>query len=569
MFQVEDVIAKNLPAINGKAWLEKPVTAALKGILHQEEFQQFAQEYPHLTGLDFVEKVLEYFHISYSVRDSERENIPATGGVVIVANHPVGSIDGLALIKMVADIRPDVKVVANSLLTTIKPLNNLLLPVNNFNGKTPKENLKAIHQHLFNNGALIVFPAGEVSRIHPTGVRDPKWHSGFLRFATAAKAPIVPVYIHAKNSTAFYGISMMYKPASTLMLVNEMFKQQQKDMPMRIGKQISFASYNSMPLDLKTKTKLVKKHLYRLKNNKADIFQTTSAIAPNESRKVLHKAIKQCEFLGETHDNKAIYLHRAADNDPILREIGVLREVAFRMVGEGSNLRRDIDKFDQHYLHLILWDKDELEIVGAYRLADTAKIIAEQGKQALYAHSLFAFSEDMAPYLAQGLELGRSFVQPKYWGKRSLDYLWFGIGAFLKKYPLYRYLFGPVTISNALPQSAKELLVYFYQLYFSGERTLAPSRSPFTINQEQMITLQLQFAGNDYKADFAKLKHLMANMGTSIPTLYKQYSELTEKGGVQFVDFGVDKDFSDCIDGLVLLDITKLKAKKRQRYLEN
>ena len=566
MFRVDDVVAQNLPTLNDKPWLAKPVKAALRGLLHEKEFLDFEQRYPHLTGLDFVEQVLNMFNISYSVRDSERESIPSTGRVVIIANHPIGSLDGLALIKMVADIRRDVKVVVNSLLMNIKPLSPMLLPVNNMGGKTPKENLQAIHEHLAQDSAIIVFPAGEVSRIRPAGVRDTKWHSGFLKFAHAAKAPIVPVYIKAKNSAAFYGVSMMYKPASTLLLVNEMFKQQQKDIPMRIGKQIPFDSYHGMPLDIKTKTKLFKKHLYRLKKNKADIFQTQSAIAPIEDRKVLKKAIKQCEYLGTTQDGKGIYLHRAVENDPIMREVGVLREIAFRMVGEGSNLRRDIDKYDSHYFHLILWDNEELEIVGAYRLADTQAVLEQQGLSGLYTHSLFELTEQMSPYLTQGLELGRSFVQPKYWGKRSLDYLWYGIGAFLQKYPHYRYLFGPVTMSNALPQSAKELLVYFYQLYFGADRDIAPSRSPFTLNQPAMEQLKSQFVGDDYKADFAKLKHLLANMGTSVPTLYKQYSELTEAGGVKFIDFGVDKDFNDCIDGLVLLDITQLKRKKRERY---
>ena len=569
MFRVDDVVAKNLPSISGKPWLEKPVKAMLNNILHIKEFEKFTATYPHLSGLEFVEQVLESFNVSYSVRDSERENIPATGRVVIIANHPVGSIDGLTLIKLISDVRRDVKVVVNSLLIHLSPLQSLLLPVNNMGGKTPKQNLKSIHSHLEDDGAIIVFPAGEVSRLRPAGVRDTRWQSGFLRFAQATQSPILPVHIKAKNSAAFYSVSMMYKPASTLMLVNEMFKQQKKDIPMRVGRQIPFESYNAIQFDIKTKVKLFKKHLYRLPRNKADLFITQSAIAPNENKNVLKEAITHCEYLGETKDNKTIYLHRAVENDPIIREIGVLREIAFRMVGEGSNLRRDIDQYDKHYLHLILWDSSELEIVGAYRLADTADILKHQGINGLYTHTLFHLSDHMQPYLSQGLELGRSFVQPKYWGKRSLDYLWFGIGAFLQKYPSYRYLFGPVSISNALPQSAKELLVYFYQLYFGSEKNLAPSRSPFTLNQQAMAHLKAQFSGQDYQQDFAQLKHLMANMGASIPTLYKQYSELTKPGGVKFVDFGVDKDFNDCIDGLVLLDITQLKDKKRKRYLQS
>lgn len=567
MLNVDQVVTDNLPTIEKKPWLAKPVKAILKSLLHEQKFQNFEQQYPHLTGFDFVEQCLTYLNVSYSARDSERENIPRKGRCVIIANHPIGSIDGLALIKLVSDVRKDVKVVVNSLLMTLKPLQLILLPVNNMGGKTPKENLKAVNSHLNNDGVIIVFPAGEVSRLRPAGVRDTKWHSGFLRFAQQAKAPIVPVYIDAKNSAAFYGVSMMYKPASTLLLVDEMFKQQQRDIPMRIGRQIPYDSYRQVNVDIKSKTKLFKRHLYRIKKDNADVFTTQCAIAPQEDRKALKDALLHCEYLGATQDNKKIYLHRAQENDVLMREIGSLREQAFRAVGEGTNRRRDIDKYDQHYLHLILWDEDDLEIVGAYRLADTAEIVAAKGVSGLYSHTLFSFSDEMQPYLSQGLELGRSFVQPKYWGKRSLDYLWFGIGAFITKYPKYRYLFGPVSMSNTLPQPAKELMVYFYQLYFGVSKPLAQSCSPFVLSETVQARIKQQFVGNDYKEDFAQLKHLLANMGVSVPTLYKQYSELTEQGGVQFLDFGVDADFADCVDGLVLVDIEQLKEKKRKRYL--
>lgn len=568
MFCVDDVVAKNLPSVKGKPWLEKPLKAVLKNLLHENEFQRFEQEYPHLNGLEFVEQVLEYFKISYSVRDKERENIPRHGKAVIIANHPIGSLDGLALIKLVCDIRRDVKVVVNSLLMELGPLKPLLLPVNNMNGKTPKENLQAIGKHLESDGVIIVFPAGEVSRLRPVGVRDSKWHAGFLRFAQAAKAPIVPVYINAKNSAAFYSVSMMYKPASTLMLVDEMFKQQKKDIQMRVGNQIPFESYAIDQLDIKTKIRLFKRHLYQLRKGQANVFATQKAIAHTEDRQLLKHAISHCEHLGETQDGKIIYLHKPGENDPIMREIGVLREVAFRAVGEGSGLRRDLDRYDPHYLHLILWDQEDLEIVGAYRLADSADIVGKQGKAGLYTHELFELSPHMDKYLSKGLELGRSFVQPKYWGKRSLDYLWFGIGAFLRKYPHYQYLYGPVSMSNALPSSAKEILVYFYSLYFGDDANIAPSRSPFKLNNDVTETLKAQFSGDDYKQDFIQLKHMLANMGTSVPTLYKQYSELTEPGGVKFIDFGIDRDFNDCIDGFAILDLQQLKPRKRERYLE-
>ena len=243
MLNVEQVVERHLPQLNNNSWLAKPVKGALKHLLHEDEFQRFAAEYPHLHGLDFVEQVLDYFSFRCQVRDNELERIPAAGRVVIIANHPIGSLDGLALIKLVSDIRPDVKVVANQLLGSIGPLRDLLLPVNNMQGGTDRRLLDNIGAHLAAEGAVIMFPAGEVSRLKPNGVRDGKWQGGFLRFARAAKAPVLPIYIDARNSLLFYGASMLYKPLSTMLLVQEMFKQKHKHMGLRIGDMIPYDSF--------------------------------------------------------------------------------------------------------------------------------------------------------------------------------------------------------------------------------------------------------------------------------------------------------------------------------------
>ncbi|MCT8124517.1 MAG: GNAT family N-acyltransferase [Alishewanella aestuarii] len=567
MLNVEQMIEQQLPQVDRQSWFYRPVKGFLSYLLHEQDFQNFAKRYPHLQGLEFVEQVLDYFNFSYAVRDNELERIPATGRVVIIANHPIGSLDGLALLKLVSEIRPDVKVLANQLLMALPPLHPLLLPVNNMTGGTERRRLDAIAAHLAAEGALILFPAGEVSRLKPNGIRDGKWHSGFLRFASQSKAPILPIYIGGRNSALFYSASMLYKPLATLLLVKEMFKQQRKSITLRIGESIPFDSFNNLQLELADKVKLFKKHLYRLAKDKAPLFKTQSAIAHPEERAVLKKAVESCQLLGETGDGKKIYLYHHQQSSPVMREIGRLRELAFRAVGEGCGQRRDIDRFDSHYEHLILWDSDDLEIVGAYRFANTARVIADHGLAGLYTASLFQFSAQMQPYLAQGLELGRSFVQPRYWGKRSLDYLWYGIGAYLKQYPELRYLFGGVSLSNSYPQAARDLMVYFYSLYFQDEQQTAVSNQPYQLPHAILQQLQQHFSGQDYAADFVQLKHLLANMGVSIPTLYKQYSELCEPGGVKFLAFGTDPDFADCIDGLVLVDLTQLKAQKRARYL--
>ncbi|WP_337879073.1 lysophospholipid acyltransferase family protein [Rheinheimera sp.] len=567
MISVEQMIQQHMPGLQQKPWLQTPVRGALRHLLHEQEFVEFARRYPHLQGIEFVEQVLDYFQFAYQVRDNEVERIPSTGKVVIIANHPIGSLDGLALIKLVSDIRPDVKVIANQLLMAIDPLHSLLLPVNNMSGGTERSRIDRISDHLQQEGALILFPAGEVSRLKPNGIRDNKWHGGFLRFAMAAKAPILPIYIDGRNSALFYGASMLYKPLATMLLVQEMFKQKRKNIGMRIGELIPYDSIAQLPLETAAKVKLFKKHLYRLAKDKEPLFKTQKAIAHPEDRILLKKAVEACPLLGETSDGKQIYLYQYQQSSPVLREIGRLREVAFRAVGEGTGQRRDIDLYDSYYEQLILWDKDDLEIVGAYRFANTANVMAEKGLAGLYTASLFRFSERMTPYLAQGLELGRSFVQPRYWGKRSLEYLWYGIGAYLKQNPDIRYLFGGVSLSNSYPKAARDLMVYFYSLYFHCTEQSAAPNLPYELPPETLTQLQQHFTGDNYTQDFVQLKHLLANMGVSIPTLYKQYSELTEPGGVKFLAFGVDPDFADCVDGLVLVDMNQLKANKKARYM--
>lgn len=567
MLNVDQLVSNHLPKVNHHPRLGKRIKNVLRYLFHEKEFYEFERQYPYVTGIDYAETMLDYVDFGYCVSDKDREKIPVSGRVVIIANHPIGTLDGAALIKMVSEVRADLKVVANDLLMSVKPLHPVLLPVNNMGGTTMKKNLEAIYQHLNSDGAVIIFPAGEVSRMGPGGIRDGSWHKGFLNFATATKSPILPIYMDARNSAFFYALSAIYKPLSALFLVKEMFKQAHKRMNIKVGDIIPFAHYDALNISQASKVKLFKKHLYNIARDKTAILKTEKAIAHPENRADLKAAIKRCEPLGTTQDGKSIVLYRFEDSSPIMREIGRLREMAFRMVGEGTGRRRDIDGYDQDYLHLVLWDDDDLEIVGAYRFAQTQKIIDEKGVKGLYTSTLFDYQTAMQPVFARGLELGRSFVQPRYWGKRSLDYLWVGIGAFVAKNPDYRYLFGPVSISNTLPAAAKNLMVYFYQCHFPSQDTYATAKLPFQLDEAVKDNTFNTFDGISYQDDFVTLKHLMANMGVGVPTLYKQYSELCEDNGVSFSAFNIDPDFSDCVDGLVVVDLDKLKAKKRQRYI--
>ncbi|MEY0979119.1 lysophospholipid acyltransferase family protein [Providencia alcalifaciens] len=562
MFSVDtllhDIYPQQLPSV----WKRR----ILKRLLFEKEFNQFALNYPHLKGFDLIEQVMEYFDIRSEFAERDLENIPTQGPVVLVANHPIGSLDGLAILRAVATVRPDVKIVAYQFLSYIEPLSSLFIPVDNIKSRTSRQQVSNMQQHLNNQGALIIFPAGEVSRVSRKGIRDGHWRSGFLRLAAKARAVIVPIHVQGRNSYLFYLTSMVYRPLSTLMLVREMFKQQGKQIKIRIGGRIPFTHWHNGHMKAHELAERFRRHVYLLGKGKAGLFTSESAIALPEDRSELKKALVACEHLGTLPDGKMIYLYQRNQDirSPILRELGRLREIAFRAVGEGSGKRRDLDSYDDDYCHLILWDEDELDIVGAYRFIPTEKQLAVKGLAGIYSYSLFHYDQKMLPILAQGIELGRSFIQPKYWGKRGLDYLWLGIGAYLAKYPQYRYLFGPVSISGAMPVAARDLLIAFYRLYFSAKQTMAQSRQPYPASLPQVLA---QFAGDNYQEDLIKLKSLLNNIGCSIPTLYKQYTELCEPGGVQFMDFGSDPAFNDCVDGLILVDLTKLKPTRYQRYV--
>ena len=557
LINVAEIVQEYANGLSG--WRRRGLEALLRALLHEKEFVEFDEKYSYLRGLPCVEQILAYFQVRCETDIAELENIPTDGPVVLVANHPIGSLDGLALLRTVALVRPDVKIVANRLLSSLKPLQDLFIPVDNMGaGRASRRQIEAIRTHLKQNGALIIFPASEVSRLGFAGVRDRRWSNGFLRLAEKAKASIVPIHVHARNSTFFYLASLLLKPLSTYLLVNEMFKQKGKRIQIRIGEKMPYSR------DVKLSAEAFRRHVYLIGQGKAGCLAGEEPIALPQNRTMLKAAVEACEALGRMSDGKMIYVYRSKPGDmssPVLLELGRLREIAFRAVGEGSGRRLDLDKYDQDYYHLLLWEPQSLEIIGAYRFAPTADLIKKKGLLGLYSHSLFHYGIEMNPILEHGVELGRSFIQPKYWGKRGLDYLWQGIGAYIARYPKYRYLFGPVSISGAMPKKARDLLVSFYRSHFSPETPAATSRCPYSAPLADWLF------NRDYQEDLTYLKNVLSEMGCSIPTLYKQYTELCEPGGVQFMDFGIDPEFNHCVDGLVVVDISTIKPSRYQRYV--
>lgn len=573
MIDIEAAVTARFPAFAATpALLRKPAIGFLRNLLHETEINSFLAANSDATGFDWIERVFDHLDFSYAVSARDRANIPASGRVVIVANHPIGSLDGLALLRLVGEVRRDVKIVANDLLAQFAALAPLLIPVDVLGNGGALRGYRQALDELDNERAVIVFPAGEVSRASPLGVRDTQWRPGFLHFARKANAPLLPVHIEARNSLLFYSASLLFKPFGTVLLSDEMFKQQSKVIRCHVGEAIPATKLHADGLNDRTLVARLRKHLYKLgRPHKTVVFETERTVAHPENRQLLQQELKQAQLLGVTRDNNAIYLVDWTPDSAVIREIGRLRELSFRKVGEGTGKRRDLDAYDKHYRHLVLWDREAMEIAGAYRLGIGAELLGggerHRGLQGFYTHSLYEYEPELETYLRQGVELGRSFVNPAYWGKASLDYLWQGIGCFLAQHPDVRYLLGPVSISATYPRALCEELVYYFTTYYGAQRKLAAARQPFNLAPACIARFERRYAGLDREQGLALLQESFTNAGHRIPVLYKQYTALFENDGFQVLVFSIDPDFSDCLDGFCMTDLHQLKANKRERYI--
>jgi putative hemolysin len=566
MLSIEQSLTDRLPWLADHPRIRRPMAGILGRLADEDGFNRVLASAGALQGFEFIEHVLDVLGTSHRVQGREREHIPVDGPLLVVANHPLGMQDALALLQLIGTVRSDVRVLGNDWLATVPQLGDLLLPVDVF-GKGAASRLRGIHRALENGEALIVFPAGEVSRVRSNGVRDGRWSDGFARLAMRRKVPVLPVHIAARNSAAFYGLSMLVKPLSTAMLPREAVAPGRRRIGFSIGALIDPGELTQRSAGSPTQAaKLMRRHVYRVGQHRGLIFGGQAPLALPESAGQVAAELARATKLADLGDGKQALLFRGAAENVVIREIGRLRELTFRKVGEGTGERRDLDAYDAHYEHLVLWDPQHLRIVGSYRFGHGGRLLAEQGMTGLYTASLFSYSPALETRLSQGLELGRSFIAPAYWRSRALDQLWQGIGLYLQRHPELRYLFGPVSMSVKLPREAREWIAAAHQHYF-GAPGLARARQPFVISSEVVAGAQQTFEGLDATAGLGKLKHHLDALGVSLPVLYRQYVDLVESEGVQFLDFGEDPGFSGCVDGLVMLDLAKLKPAKRARYL--
>ncbi len=541
-----------------RAGLARPLLRTLGRWSRLDRVHAFMAEHADLRDFAFVEAATAFLGLRFEADEAETARIPASGRLLVVANHPSGALDALALLQLVGRVRRDVKIVANDLLAGVENLAGLLLPVRILGGRPGAGSVRAVEQALEAGQCVIVFPAGEVSRLGPRGIRDCRWRRGFLRFARATGAPVLPVRVQARNSALFYGASALFKPAGTALLVREMFRRRRQRIVLRVGRPMRLDPA-AEPDELLAQ---VRRALYALGRWPDPGPGAPEPLAPPQPPERLEACVRAMQVLGETGDGKRICVGRLGLDSPLLHEIGRLRELTFREVGEGTGRRMDVDRHDAHYEHIVVWDAPGRKVAGAYRVARGAPVLAARGLTGLYTASLFDYADDALPRIAQGLELGRSFVAPEYWGGRSLDYLWQGIGAYLRRHPGVRYLFGAVSMSAALPLHAREQIVAYYAHYYGDRGQGARSRHPFRYTAAPPC-----FGELDADTAFRVLKANLDALGATVPMLYKQYTELCEPGGTRFLAFGVDPGFGDSIDGLIEVDLHRIRPKKRARYL--
>ncbi len=547
--------------------IKRLITYLLSSLMHIKQINNFIEKHQSKTGIDFIDELLETLDISYSVSAKDKLKIPSEGKLFIIANHPLGGVDGIILLKLISEVRSDVKIIVNDMLMNIDNLYQNFLPFDLFSNKPQRDKIELIYKSINNNEAVVIFPAGEVSRFGIGGIKDSNWKKSVIQLSKKFKVPILPVFFHARNSLLFYFISLLNKRFSIFFLPRELFNKSSKSFKINIGHHIPSAAFENRYHKTENQIKLLKKHVELIGKGKKGIYTNEKNVIHPLPSKLLKQQINKCKVLGLTADKKKIFLVDSFIAPDVLKEIARLREITFRKVSEGTGNKMDTDKYDQYYKHIVLWDEEELEIIGAYRIGIGRTIMSTLGVSGFYTSELFNHSHELEEMLNQSIELGRSFVQSKYWNTSALDYLWQGLGIFLRDHPEIKFTFGGVSLSKSYSDLAKKHIIYFYKKWFSDKNNLSEAKNKFSIADIDEIEFNKIYNSNEYKTDYFLLKDILKHLGYSIPVLYKQYSELCEPDGIRFIDFCVDPDFNDCVDALILVEVDKIKATKKERYI--
>lgn len=517
----------------------------------------------------FLEQLIEALGVTIEVNKEDLEKIPASGAFITISNHPFGGLDGIILIKLLSKIRPDYKVMANFLLKKIEPIKDYFLGVNPFESRrdiSSAGGLKEALRHLAEGKPLGLFPAGEVSayQADSNSVEDKEWSVSVLKLIRKANVPVIPIYFKGSNSLLFQLLGFIHPMLRTVKLPSELLNKKNRIIKLRIGSPIttetqdSFTDIRQYGKFLRAKTYLLGSSLevkkFFLKSQKAG--KNVEPIAQEMPVEVLQKEIANIkdDYLLFSMKNYTVYCAPTIKIPNILNEIGRLREVTFRAVGEGTNRSIDLDEFDLYYYHLFIWDDDNQRIVGAYRVGKGKDIIDRYGVKGFYINTLFKIRKEMMPILYESIELGRSFVVEEYQRKPfPLFMLWKGILYFLIKNPEYRYLIGPVTISGKYTDVSKELIMKFIRKnHWEGElaHCIIPRCKYSVETNDPDVDVMVEASGDDISA-LDKLIGDIEPSSDKLPILLKKYISLNGR----IIGFNIDPKFNMCLDGLLILDL--------------
>lgn len=530
----------------------------------------------HLTDLDFLNSLLDEFEIKFDIPKADLKRLPKSGAYITISNHPLGGIDGILLLKLMLEQREDFKIIANFLLHRIEPLKPYVMPVNPFEDrkdiKSSVTGFKNALLHLKGGHPLGIFPAGEVSTYKDDKlIIDKPWEEAAMKLTKKAGVPVVPIYFHAKNSTLFYKLSRISDTLRTAKLPSELLTQKHRVIKVRIGNPISVKAQEEHDT-LESFTEFVRKKTYMLAKSfekKSLLSNIPQTLKTAKEPKEIVTEISSDLILDEMSNlrendrrlleskNYEVYLAPAAEMPSILREIGRLREITFRAIGEGTNEAIDLDKFDRYYYHMFLWDTKTNMIAGAYRMGLGAKIFEAHGIDGFYLQDLFRFEPELHKMMSESIEMGRAFIIKEYQQKpMPLFLLWKGIVHTTLRFPEHKYLIGGVSISNQFSNFSKSLMIEFMKSHYY-DPYIAQYIHPKKEFKVQLKDADKEFVFDESAADLNKFDRLIDEVepgSLRLPVLIKKYI----KQNAKVVAFNVDPLFNNAIDGLMYIRIADL-----------
>lgn len=563
-------------------------SAALRLIERVSGLSAVSRIYPNcVRGADsverFVDQALEQFGVRFSVNAADIARIPRSGPLIVVANHPFGAVEGMILGRILRSVRQDTRIVANELLGRIPPLRELFILVDAYGGEGATEAnhlpLRRCMRWLKAGGVLGMFPAGDVCRLRWRGLRiaEGPWTEMVARLARSTGCRVLPVFFSGRNSLAFHTLGLIHPRVRTLLLPRELINKRGRTIDVRVGSVISLKRLEHLPTDAQITAHLRHRTLMlRLRgvHRPAEPGDTDASrraqerVADPVSPELLAVEIAQlprsCVMVEQ--DDLSVIAAESKQIPHAVREIGRLRELTFRATGEGTGRALDLDRFDEHYLQLFLWSRATRQIVGAYRMGPTDRILDAHGAAGLYTSTLFKFRRGLLPRLTPGLELGRSFVAPEHQkAYQSLLLLWKGIFRYITLNPRYNVIFGAVSISNDYLSVSKRLMVDFLRLHHAMENSgsLVQPRNPFKGRRVRGFNARVARALLQDSDEVSEIVSDIEPDQKGLPVLIRQYLKL----GAKLLEFNVDPHFSDCVDALLMADLTQTDPRLLDRYM--